>query len=42
MFTAMNLALLVGFGRWVRGRQKSAWERTARLAERPGAAPVTE
>ena len=36
MFTAMNLALLVGFWRWVRGRQKGVWERTARLAEVAG------
>ena len=33
MFTGMNLALLVGFWRWVRGAQKGAWERTVRLAE---------
>jgi cellulose synthase/poly-beta-1,6-N-acetylglucosamine synthase-like glycosyltransferase len=33
MFTSMNLALLAGFWRWLRGSQKSAWERTARLAE---------
>jgi cellulose synthase/poly-beta-1,6-N-acetylglucosamine synthase-like glycosyltransferase len=33
MFTGMNLALLVGFWRWIRGAQKGAWERTARLAE---------
>lgn len=33
MFTSMNLALLVGFWRWLRGTQKGAWERTARLAE---------
>jgi cellulose synthase/poly-beta-1,6-N-acetylglucosamine synthase-like glycosyltransferase len=43
MFTSMNAALLAGFWRWLRGSQKSAWERTARLAEaptvdRPGAA----
>jgi cellulose synthase/poly-beta-1,6-N-acetylglucosamine synthase-like glycosyltransferase len=30
MFTAMNAALLVGFVRWTTGRQKSAWQRTAR------------
>lgn len=33
MFTSMNLALLVGFWRWFRGTQKSAWERTARLVD---------
>jgi cellulose synthase/poly-beta-1,6-N-acetylglucosamine synthase-like glycosyltransferase len=31
MFTGMNAALLVGFWRWVRGTQKGAWRRTARL-----------
>ena len=39
MFTAMNLALLVGFGRWVRGRQKGAWERTVRVGELPADQP---
>jgi cellulose synthase/poly-beta-1,6-N-acetylglucosamine synthase-like glycosyltransferase len=33
MFTSMNLALLVGFWRWISGRQQAAWVRTARLAE---------
>ena len=33
MFTGMNLALLVGFCRWLSGSQKAAWRRTARLAE---------
>jgi cellulose synthase/poly-beta-1,6-N-acetylglucosamine synthase-like glycosyltransferase len=33
MFTSMNGALLVGFGRWVRGSQRVTWKRTARLAE---------
>ena len=33
MFTGMNAALLVGFWRWLRGTQKGAWQRTARLAE---------
>src|SRR5262249_52812806 len=33
MFTTMNLALLVGFWRWLCGSQKAAWQRTARLAE---------
>ena len=31
MFTSMNAALLVGFGRWLLGSQKAAWRRTARL-----------
>jgi cellulose synthase/poly-beta-1,6-N-acetylglucosamine synthase-like glycosyltransferase len=33
LFTGMNVALLVGFWRWLRGSQKAAWNRTARLAE---------
>jgi cellulose synthase/poly-beta-1,6-N-acetylglucosamine synthase-like glycosyltransferase len=33
LFTGMNLALLVGFWRWMRGSQKGAWRRTARPAE---------
>lgn len=33
MFTGMNAALLVGFWRWVWGRQKGAWRRTARAVE---------
>jgi cellulose synthase/poly-beta-1,6-N-acetylglucosamine synthase-like glycosyltransferase len=33
MFTSMNLALLVGFCRWLRGNQHGVWRRTARLAE---------
>jgi cellulose synthase/poly-beta-1,6-N-acetylglucosamine synthase-like glycosyltransferase len=33
MFTAMNLALLVGMWRWLRGSQKGTWKRTSRLAE---------
>ncbi len=32
MFAAMNLALLLGFFRWLRGRQKGTWARTARSA----------
>jgi cellulose synthase/poly-beta-1,6-N-acetylglucosamine synthase-like glycosyltransferase len=36
MFTSMNAALLVGFWRWLRGSQKGAWKRTARLAEVEG------
>ena len=30
MFATMNAALLVGFFRWATGRQRGAWERTAR------------
>ncbi|MEO6807889.1 MAG: glycosyltransferase family 2 protein, partial [Isosphaeraceae bacterium] len=37
MFTSMNAALLVGFGRWLSGRQRAAWRRTARVAEAKGA-----
>jgi cellulose synthase/poly-beta-1,6-N-acetylglucosamine synthase-like glycosyltransferase len=33
MFTSMNLALLVGFFRWITGRQNAAWTRTARVAQ---------
>ncbi len=33
LFVGMNLALLVGFGRWIMGRQSGAWERTARISE---------
>src|SRR5262249_1762264 len=33
MFTSMNAALLVGFGRWVLGSQQGAWKRTARVEE---------
>lgn len=29
-FTAMNLALLIGFFRWLKGSQKAAWKRTQR------------
>jgi cellulose synthase/poly-beta-1,6-N-acetylglucosamine synthase-like glycosyltransferase len=36
MFTSMNAALLVGFGRWLLGSQAAAWKRTARLAEADG------
>lgn len=32
MFTLMNLALFVGFWRWLRGRQKGTWERTTRAS----------
>lgn len=33
MFAMMNLALLLGFWRWLSGSQNSAWRRTVRLAE---------
>ncbi len=33
MFTGMNLALLAGFTRWLKGTQTVLWKRTARLAE---------
>jgi cellulose synthase/poly-beta-1,6-N-acetylglucosamine synthase-like glycosyltransferase len=33
MFASMNLALLVGFWRWLRGRQRGTWQRTERPAE---------
>ncbi len=33
LFTGMNLALLVGFGRWASGTQRGTWQRTARIAE---------
>lgn len=33
MFTSMNLALLVGFCRWLRGNHHGVWRRTVRLAE---------
>lgn len=33
MFAAMNLALLVGFIRWMRGTRSGVWNRTARLGE---------
>jgi cellulose synthase/poly-beta-1,6-N-acetylglucosamine synthase-like glycosyltransferase len=33
LFAGMNMALLVGFWRWLRGSQKAAWHRTVRLAE---------
>jgi cellulose synthase/poly-beta-1,6-N-acetylglucosamine synthase-like glycosyltransferase len=32
MFTMMNVALLFGFFRWLRGSQKAAWKRTERTA----------
>lgn len=30
MFTSMNLALAVGFWRWIAGKQRGTWQRTAR------------
>jgi len=33
MFVSMNAALLVGFWRWIRGRQRGTWRRTARVGE---------
>lgn len=36
MFALMNLALLVGFSRWLRGSQKGTWQRTARVGELTG------
>ena len=36
MFVGMNAALLVGFWRWIRGRQKGTWKRTARVEEMAG------
>jgi cellulose synthase/poly-beta-1,6-N-acetylglucosamine synthase-like glycosyltransferase len=33
MFTSMNTALLLGFFRWLTGRQKGVWRRTERLAQ---------
>ena len=39
MFASMNAALLVGFWRWLRGRQRAAWKRTARVAEAGRVAP---
>jgi cellulose synthase/poly-beta-1,6-N-acetylglucosamine synthase-like glycosyltransferase len=35
MFTAMNVALLVGLLRWLLGTQKGTWNRTSRHAEAP-------
>jgi len=37
MFTSMNAALLVGFWRWLSGRQGGSWKRTARVGEADGA-----
>lgn len=41
-FTAMNLAIAVGFWRFLRGSQRAAWDRTARVVSEPGAAPLLE
>jgi cellulose synthase/poly-beta-1,6-N-acetylglucosamine synthase-like glycosyltransferase len=38
MFFAMNLALLFGFARWIRGVHTGAWRRTVRSAGRVGQA----
>ena len=38
MFTSMNVALLFGFWRWLRGSQKGAWRRTARAMDAGGMA----
>lgn len=38
MFTSMNVALLFGLWRWMRGSQTGAWRRTARSAELNAAA----
>jgi cellulose synthase/poly-beta-1,6-N-acetylglucosamine synthase-like glycosyltransferase len=35
MFTTMNLALLLGFFRWLRGRQTGTWTRTDRSGDSP-------
>jgi cellulose synthase/poly-beta-1,6-N-acetylglucosamine synthase-like glycosyltransferase len=41
MFSSMNAALLVGFYRWLTGRQRGAWARTARSETLPtGATPA--
>ncbi|MGO9598655.1 MAG: glycosyltransferase family 2 protein [Isosphaeraceae bacterium] len=39
MFTSMNLALFVGFWRWMLGRQRGAWARTCRVSVREEAVP---
>ncbi len=41
MFTLMNVALGVGFYRWMLGRQKAAWRRTQRASETIAEAPST-
>jgi cellulose synthase/poly-beta-1,6-N-acetylglucosamine synthase-like glycosyltransferase len=42
MFTSMNGALLVGFGRWLWGGGQGTWKRTIRLAEARPAAYVPQ
>jgi cellulose synthase/poly-beta-1,6-N-acetylglucosamine synthase-like glycosyltransferase len=37
MFTSMNLALLLGFWRWLRGTQRATWQTTLRPAPADGA-----
>jgi cellulose synthase/poly-beta-1,6-N-acetylglucosamine synthase-like glycosyltransferase len=39
-FVSMNVALAVGFWRFVRGTQRAAWQRTERGAAGPGVHPV--
>ncbi len=36
MFTSMNLALFVGFWRWLSGRQNGVWVRTSRITGNQG------
>ena len=36
MFTGMNAALLVGFWRWLWGRQGATWRRTDRIVSAEG------
>lgn len=40
MFVSMNAALLVGFVRWLSGRQRAAWKRTDRSDEATAKKPV--
>jgi len=42
MFTLMNVALGVGFYRWMLGRQQAAWKRTLRASETIAEGPKTE
>jgi hypothetical protein len=35
MFTSMNLALFMGFWRWLLGRQNGVWARTSRVPAQP-------
>jgi hypothetical protein len=39
MFITINLALLLGFFRYLTGAQRGAWQRTARAGEEGGPAP---